>query len=184
MRNTEWIYGITIFTGMETKVMKNNNKSLQKKSKIELATNMYILVTISIQTFLCLMAALYTSIWQHYEGYKYEYLEFQSDQTVGKETGFYLGTWFLALMNFVSISLLVTLEMVKFTQGIYIGWDVMMFDEEKNQPACCQSSNLNEELGMIHYIFSDKTGTLTKNIMQFKRISVGNISYGKKDPSP
>ena len=129
MRNTEWIYGIAVFTGMETKVMKNNNKSQQKKSKIELATNMYILLTILIQTCLCVMAALYTSILQHYAGYKYEYLEFEPDQTVGKETGFYFGTWFLALMNFVSISLLVTLEMVKFTQGVYIGWDAMMFDE-------------------------------------------------------
>lgn len=42
------------------------------------------------------------------------------------------GKWFLAMMNFVSISLLVTLEMVKFAQGMYIEWDWMIFDEEKN----------------------------------------------------
>jgi hypothetical protein len=41
----------------------------------------------------------------------------------------------LALMNFVAISLLVSLEMVKFWQGIFIEWDAMIFDEEKGMSA-------------------------------------------------
>ena len=65
------------------------------------------------------------------------------------------------MQNFVSISLLVSLEMVKFTQGVFMEKDWLMYDHEKDMPMKVQSSNLNEELGMVNYVFSDKTGTLT-----------------------
>ena len=58
----------------------------------------------------------------------------------------------------------------------------MIFDETRGIEAKVQSSNLNEELGMVHNIFSDKTGTLTQNIMEFKKFSAGNVSYGNDEP--
>lgn len=96
------------------------------------------------------------------------------------------GQWFLAMMNLVSISLPVSTEMVKFCQGAMMGYDVLMIQETKEEdgnttygePCKANSSNLNEELGCINYIFSDKTGTLTQNVMEFREFIAGNVVYG------
>jgi P-type E1-E2 ATPase len=56
---------------------------------------------------------------------------------------------------------MVSLEMVKFMQGLIINKDKHMKSESTGISAHVNSSNLNEELGEISYIFSDKTGTLT-----------------------
>lgn len=61
--------------------------------------------------------------------------------------------------------------------------DKEMYHEESNTPAMARTSNLNEELGMVKYIFSDKTGTLTRNVMEFKKISVAKNVYGV-EPTP
>ena len=182
LRNTEWIYGVSIFTGHETKVMKNSTKSRPKKSKIEIATNQYIIIIMGIQILVSLFGAIYATIWQTKFGTGIWYLGYTDDDPLFIVFVEAFGVWFICMMNLVPISLLVTLEMVKVFQAYFINNDVMMFDEERGIEAKVQSSNLNEELGMVHYIFSDKTGTLTQNIMEFKRFSAGDVSYGTDNP--
>jgi magnesium-transporting ATPase (P-type) len=70
--------------------------------------------------------------------------------------------------------------MVKYIQGMFISWDVTMYDKKKRIPARVQTSTLNEELGQVKFIFSDKTGTLTKNYMEFRRMSIGTYVYGSE----
>ena len=88
-----------------------------------------------------------------------------------------IGTWCVLLNNLVPISLLMTLELVKYFQGWFISWDIDIYDKKKHLMTKVQTSTLNEELGQVRYIFSDKTGTLTKNYMNFKRVTIGYKNY-------
>lgn len=86
--------------------------------------------------------------------------------------------YFLLLNTLIPISLIVTIEMVKVVQAYFIQNDGLMYSLERDRPAKVSSASLNEELGQISYIFSDKTGTLTRNIMEFKLCHIGNEIYG------
>ena len=56
--------------------------------------------------------------------------------------------------------------------------DLDKYYEPSDTPAMARTSNLNEELGQVKYIFSDKTGTLTQNYMEFKKCSIAGVKYG------
>ena len=66
--------------------------------------------------------------------------------------------------------------MVKYIQGINIS--NCEFEGKENAKVTVQTSTLNEELGQIQHIFSDKTGTLTCNHMSFKYMMIGRNVYG------
>jgi len=136
----------------------------------------------------CFVAALYSTLWNRiYNVTTNDYLGLLLDEGAQSDwspTYFLLmlgksfGTWILLFTNMVPISLLVTLELVKYWQANFIMWDYTIYDEEKDMETLVQSSNLNEELGQISYVFSDKTGTLTCNVMEFKKFSAGMKTYG------
>lgn len=67
------------------------------------------------------------------------------------------------------------------SQATFINMDLDMYYKESDTPAMARTSNLNEELGMVKYVFSDKTGTLTRNIMEFKKCSIAEVIYESGD---
>lgn len=114
LKNTEWVYGVAVFTGHETKIMKNSVRAKAKKSTIDKSTNRYILVTIMIQSLICAVAGTYNAVWDKGWGVNIPYLQLPPEANLVASIPIGFGTWFLALMNFVAISMIVTLETVKF----------------------------------------------------------------------
>jgi phospholipid-transporting ATPase len=86
-------------------------------------------------------------------------------------------TFIILYNNLIPISLIVTMEVVKFQQAQLINSDLDMYYAKTDTPALCRTSSLVEELGQIEYIFSDKTGTLTRNEMEFRCCSVAGVAY-------
>ena len=175
---TDFIYGLVVYVGHDTKIMKNSPKARTKISSIEGIMNKQIIFIFIFQAILGLIGACFSL-------YMLNSTEYNRIPYINKNKNYglkyfilRLGTWIVLLNNLVPISLLVTMEMVKYIQGFFISWDCQIYDRKNKLMTKVQTSTLNEELGQVKYIFSDKTGTLTKNYMQFKKMSIGNKSYG------
>nr|XP_029712708.1 probable phospholipid-transporting ATPase IA isoform X3 [Aedes albopictus] len=175
LRNTSWVFGIVIYTGHDTKLMRNSTSAPLKRSTVDRLTNTQILMLFFILIFLCIVSCICNQIWTK-DHYKTDWYLGISD-LLSKNFAYNLLTFIILYNNLIPISLQVTLELVRFLQAIFINMDIDMYHEESDTPAMARTSNLNEELGMVKYIFSDKTGTLTRNVMEFKKCSVARTIY-------
>ncbi|ETO03929.1 hypothetical protein RFI_33473, partial [Reticulomyxa filosa] len=103
------------------------------------------------------------------------YLNYSQSPEVGAFYKFF--TWFIIFAQFIPISLLVSMEMVKYFQAFFMQWDIGMYARLHGK----QDNGLNEELGQVQYVFSDKTGTLTENSLDFRKCYIGNEDFGQGD---
>ncbi|KAG6460163.1 hypothetical protein O3G_MSEX011818 [Manduca sexta] len=173
LRNTTWIHGIVVYTGHETKLMKNSTKAPLKRSSIDRQTNTHILMLFLILLALSLLSAAFNELWMHNHSDWYIGL----DDAQNAHFGFNFLTFLILYNNLIPISLQVTAEIVRFFQAKFIAMDSEMYHEATDTPAMARTSNLNEELGMVKYIFSDKTGTLTCNVMEFHKCSIAEAKF-------
>uniref|UniRef100_A0A672TCL7 Phospholipid-transporting ATPase n=1 Tax=Sinocyclocheilus grahami TaxID=75366 RepID=A0A672TCL7_SINGR len=176
LRNTQWVHGIVVYTGHDTKLMQNSTSPPLKLSNVERITNFQILLLFGCLLAISLVCSIGQTIWKYQYGNDAWYM----DLNYGGAANFGLNflTFIILFNNLIPISLLVTLEVIKFVQAFFINWDTDMLYEVTNTPAMARTSNLNEELGQVKYIFSDKTGTLTCNVMQFKKCTIADFSQG------
>ncbi|XP_076825028.1 putative phospholipid-transporting ATPase IA isoform X3 [Clavelina lepadiformis] len=176
LRNTQWIYGVVVYTGHESKLMKNAKRAPLKMSNLDRTTNMQIWFLMVILIIISLASAIGSEVWK-----KMPVDRWYIDDIGSGARGFFMEllTFIILYNNLVPISLLVTLELVKAIQAVFINCDLDMYYEPSDTPAMARTSNLNEELGQVKYIFSDKTGTLTQNYMEFKKCSIAGVKYGE-----
>ncbi|XP_010243036.1 PREDICTED: probable phospholipid-transporting ATPase 8 [Nelumbo nucifera] len=189
LRNTEYIYGVVIFTGHDTKVMQNATDPPSKRSKIERRMDKIVYVLFSTLVLISSVGSFFFGIKTKNDmsGQTYERWYLRPDNTTiffdprraSLAAFFHFLTGLMLYGYLIPISLYVSIEIVKVLQSIFINQDQEMYYEETDRPARARTSNLNEELGQVHTILSDKTGTLTCNSMEFVKCSIAGIAYGR-----
>ena len=179
LRNTERIVGVVVYTGHDSKVMKNSENSRYKSSKLEGMMNNLILRLLILQALLYIAAVVGFLSWNVslYGSYRkfwtYGY-------NIYVESLFMILTYFILFNTMLPISLIVTLELVKVCQSYFIAVDQDFYNDKQGKGCKVMTRSINEELGQVEYVFSDKTGTLTCNEMELKFLTIGTNTYSGK----
>ncbi|XP_024026238.1 phospholipid-transporting ATPase 1-like isoform X2 [Morus notabilis] len=190
LKNTGWAIGVAVYAGRETKAMLNNSGAPSKRSRLETRMNVEIIILSVFLISLCTVVSVLAAVWLRRHRDELDYLPFYRRKDFSEEEvenynyyGWGLEIVFTFLMSvivfqiMIPISLYISMELVRVGQAYFMIRDSQMYDEASNSRFQCRALNINEDLGQIKYVFSDKTGTLTENKMEFQCASIGGVDY-------
>ncbi|ORX58448.1 phospholipid-translocating P-type ATPase [Piromyces finnis] len=179
LRNTDWVIGVVLYTGCDTKVILGSGKTPSKRSKIEKSMNPQV-----VFNFIILFGLSIITAGVHYFVFS-KWLKIPTPwinnlNSSIKSTVYALGNAVILLQTIIPISLYVTIEIIKMIHTYWISGDVDMYYEPRDESCIVKTWTISDDLGQIEYVFSDKTGTLTQNKMEFRRCTINGKVYGIK----
>lgn len=194
LKNTSWALGIAVYAGRETKAMLNNSGAPSKRSRLETRMNMEIIMLSFFLILLCTVVSACAGVWLRRHEDELDIIPFYHRKDYsksGEPENYNYYNWgseivFAFLMSvivfqvMIPISLYISMELVRAGQAYFMIQDTQMYDGNSNSRFQCRALNINEDLGQIKYLFSDKTGTLTENKMEFQCASIWGVDYSSR----
>ncbi|KDQ06150.1 hypothetical protein BOTBODRAFT_39791 [Botryobasidium botryosum FD-172 SS1] len=188
LRNTNWVVGVVLFTGTDTKIVMNSGGTPSKRSKVERQMNPQVFINLVLLAVMAVVCAIVDSVLEKRAFAGNSYWTFGEGGKGDNPSINGLVTFANALITFqnvVPISLYLSIEAVRTCQAAFIYFDSQIWYEKTDTATLARSWNLSDDLGQIEYVFSDKTGTLTQNAMIFRQCSIGGKVYKGDDvPDP
>eukprot|EP00913_Durusdinium_trenchii_P032994 g30889.t1 len=182
-RNTDKCTCVIVYTGNDTRMVKNSRPAPMKQSNLEITTNKAMFIVLFAQTLISLTCGF---LHIQFKPKHHWYLE--EERIILPEWLAWWLTFFTLFSNLMPISLYPTVEFCNAFQCRAIRLDEKMHykfpDSNELFEARTRSTNLSQELGQVGYVFSDKTGTLTQNDMILRRLSIGGKKYGTFSSGP
>ena len=185
LRNTAFVYGVAIFTGHDTKAMQNAMTVPSKRSRIEKRMDKLVYLLFGTIVTLSVVGSIVFGVILKQETPSWWYVmpwdtTIYYDPSNAATSAIIQAVTAIVLYGYlIPISLYVSIEIVKIFQAWFISADLHMYHAATDTPARARTSNLNEELGQVGTILSDKTGTLTCNQMEFLKCSIAGVAYGR-----
>lgn len=171
LRNTPEAIGLVIYSGEECKIRMNANKNPRIKAPmLQSIVNKIVVMMVFFVLILSFSQAIAYQFWNDFEDRAW----YLTDARVS--FGPLITSFILMFNTLIPLSLYISLEIVKVGQ-IVMMQDIDMYDEASDTPFEAHTSTINEELGQVSYVFSDKTGTLTDNVMFFRKLSVAGTAW-------
>ncbi|KAM3876114.1 phospholipid-transporting ATPase IC [Diretmus argenteus] len=178
LRNTEIAYGMAIYTGADSKILRNCGKMRMKTARTEKVLNRVVIVILLSLMVVSLLLAIGCGVFTSW-GLQVEVLSSVIVDSNPIYTAFLTFWSYIILFSpSMPMALYIVFEVLHVVYSLYIDWDIEMYWDQTDTPAQARNTSLNEELGQVEYLLSDKTGTLTQNRLLFRQCCIAGEIYG------